>query len=333
MAYTLKHIPFLCENIPLQVYAEDTLVITEWKQRGEYIKPDIKFAAPDANDFSSLSINLSENFFKRFSGKGRTPKGNIVNFIMNVHDVDKETAQNILLDYANLYFSDLADRKSIVARAKKPVAVKIDKDFKLPLPYSNNNRVIEYLLDCRKLNKEVVFYLIKNNYLYQSIDGKCVFVSYENDTPVFGCVRDTNWNKRITYGVKNSKIENGWFLKGDINRQPSNKLVVTEGVLDVLSFASLVDLQGKEFDFLQYNLLALTGCEKLMCIEYQLKQNPHINELYLAFDNDEAGNIALNKTKEMLKEIHYSGKVHIVKIKHGKDLNEELKFRKKQNLV
>lgn len=320
---------FLIENVSIQKYAEDIIGITEWTSKGEYVKPRLKYVAPDSNDFSSLSINLEENYFVRFSGKGRTPKGNIINFIMNTEDCERDEAIRKLLDYSNAYLGNIVDKKSYSASVKefrKNIKKDVNVEFRLPLRYKNNKRLIFYMIDCRKINKSIIYYMLDNNLMYQSWDCKGIFVSYENDVPVFACVRDTNWNERITYGVKGSKVEHGWYIDNK-----STSLVVTEAVVDAMAYMSILDIEGS--DYKRHNYLALTGCSKLMCIEHHLNQDKNINEIFLAFDADKAGDDARVKAKELLKKIGFTGKVHDVRAKHGKDINDELKYIKTERKI
>lgn len=323
---TTADIEFLKETVSIQSYAENILGITEWtQQNGSFVKPKMQYAVPNSNDFSSLSINLEENYFVRFSGKGITPKGDIINFIRNTEDCDYVEAVEKLIEYGNTYLGDSIDRETISRKTQnnKRKYQNINSEFKLPLKYNNNKRLIKYMLSCRQINKSVVYYMLDNNFMYQSWDCKAIFVSYDDGIPVFACVRDTNWNERITYGVKGSNSKHGWYMDNH-----SNSLVVTEAVVDAMAYMSILDLNSK--DFLSANYLALTGCSKIGCIEYQLKQHPKINEIFLAFDVDDAGEDARKKAKMLLNKIKFSGKIHDVRAKHGKDINDELKYLKSQ---
>lgn len=318
---------FLIENVSIQSYCENMLGITEWsQQRDSYVKPKLKYVLPDSNDFSSLSINLEENFFVRFSGKGRTPKGNIINFIMNTEDVDRDEAIEKLIDYGNTFLGTSLDREAFaksVRDFRKRAKQEINTEFRLPLKYKNNKRLIFYMLDHRQINKSVIYNMLDRNLMYQSWDCKAIFVSYDGDVPVFACVRDTNWNERITYGVRGSLVKHGWYVDNH-----SNSLVVTEAVVDAMAYMSILDINGEDFN--KHNYLALTGCSKLMCIEHHLKNDPSINEIFLAFDADKAGDEAREKAKELLIKIGFEGKIHDVRAKHGKDINDELKYIKEE---
>jgi len=320
-------IEFLKENVSIQSYCENVLGITEWtQQKGSFVKPRMEYAIPDSNDLSSLSVNLENNFFVRFSGKGRCPKGDILNFIQNTADCSYAEALDKLVEYGNNYLGTNIDREQFAESIKafrKSTAQNVDVEFKLPFRYKNNKRLIKYMLDCRKINKNIVYYMLDENLMYQSWDCKAIFVSYDSNSglPIFACVRDTNWNERITYGVKGSLVKQGWYVDNG-----SHSLVVTEAVVDAMAYMSILENSHKNFK--DYNYLALTGCSKLMCIEYHLAQNANITDIFLAFDVDEAGETARSKAKKLLNDIGFTGKIHDVRAKHGKDINDELKFQK-----
>ena len=202
----------------------------------------------------------------------------------------------------------------------------VSREFKLPLrhpcddPHTGYKRLFAYLVGFRKITPHVYDYFIDNNYMYQDLTGKCIYVSYNEDgVPVFGCVRDTNWNERITYGVTGSDADHAFYINNH-----SNKMVVTEAVIDAMAYMSLFDLNGD--DFAKFNYLALTGCSKYKCIKYWLEKDPSIETIYLALDNDKAGENARTHTKKMLSDMHWDGKIVDVRAEHGKDINDELKY-------
>lgn len=312
-----KTVDYLKRVIPIQSYAEHELGITEWKQGRSYISPDIKFARPDANDYSSLVIDPEKNCFWRNSGKGKRTTGSIIDFIMCVKDCSLDEAIDILIDYGNMYLNDADMQDRIVIKKNLPIA---NKEFRLPLKYKNDNRLYAYIVKHRQIEPEIYHYFVDNGYMYQSRDCKCIFVSYENDTPVFACVRDTNWNRRITYGVAGSKTEHGFYIDNG-----SKTLVVTEAVIDAMAYMSLCILNN--IPYKSYNYLALTGCSKIQCIKYHCSEQM-FDKIILAYDNDSAGNKAYKKTLEMLKEMNWKGRVVNAAPKEVKDINDQLIAKK-----
>lgn len=318
---TKKDIEFLKNNIPLQYYAENCLGITEWKQIGNsLIAPKVKYAMPNANDLSSLVIDCDKNCFWRNSGKGRNPTGSIIDLIMNTSDVDVKEASEILVKFANTFLNGVIDENAEISTYKPKKGVK--KEFKLPLPYKNKKRLFAYMVNFRQIEKPIYNYFIENKFMYQSIDCKCIFVSYNDEgVPIFGCVRDTNWNERITYGISGSDVNHAFYINNH-----SKTMIVTEAVVDAMAYMSILSL--KDIDFKKYNYLALTGASKINCIKYHLEKDDSIKKILLAFDNDEAGETAYKKTVKMLKDMDWKGEIVKANAKHGKDINDELKFIK-----
>ena len=107
-------------------------------------------------------------------------------------------------------------------------------------------------------------------------------------------------------------------------------LVVTEAVVDAMAFMSILYLKGERYK--KYNYLALTGTKKIQAIRYHLEQDPTINKIILGFDNDEAGRIADEKTREMLKEMNWQGNIQTFAPPYGKDFNDSLIYIKEHNL-
>ena len=91
----------------------------------------------------------------------------------------------------------------------------------------------------------------------------------------------------------------------------ASRLYVTEAPIDALSIMCLRKQQGH--DIKDANYMATCGTGKDAALYYRLRTNPHIQEVILANDNDEAGQAASRKIFQTLK------------IK-GKDVNEHLCF-------
>lgn len=102
----------------------------------------------------------------------------------------------------------------------------------------------------------------------------------------------------------------------------SNRLVVTESVIDALSVATII--KEKQGSYKEYSFLALSGTNKLQAIFHHLEKEPVINTLILGLDSDEAGRIATDKIKEQLSEIGWKGRVIDYVPKIEKDWNAEL---------
>lgn len=187
--------------------------------------------------------------------------------------------------------------------------IAVDKDGNV---YTKD--VEQYLSDKRCISTEVVKYFINTNRLFQqSIRMKkftrgrfkscCLFVNYpdgksENLEPVF-CERRTIFpgkaGERKTLTVSGSDKKFGYYIN---HFAPT--LVVTEGILDFMAIMSI--LQNHNQNFCGYDYLALTGTGKVELIANILQAQPHIKNVILSFDNDDAGDIATNNAVEILKK-------------------------------
>ena len=116
-------------------------------------------------------------------------------------------------------------------------------EFILPEKDNNNKNVFAYLTETRKINANIVNDLINSNYLFQDVHKNCVFVGYdENQKPVFANQRGTNTEKKFVADVVNSNYNECFYLNHN-----SNKLIVAESVIDVLSIATIIAATQGEY--------------------------------------------------------------------------------------
>lgn len=329
---------FLKENVPIQYYAEVVLGICEWRQLSNgFLTPNLHSRKrKDANDYSSLVIDPINNCFWRNSGKGSNPQGSIIDFIINVDECNNQEAIRRLQEFVSVYLPNLSndnnfdDIKPDYKFSKKKVeemtklTQDVSPDFRLPNKYKDYKRLYAYMIGKRKIENHVYDYFVDSGFLYQDYRCSACFVSYDdNNIPVFACIRDTNWSERITYGVRGSSVNHAFYINNH-----KKTLVVTEAVIDAMAFMSILHLKKERYK--KYNYLALTGTKKIASIRYHLEQDPTINKIILGFDNDEAGISAEKKTREMLKEMGWRGKIQTFYPPYGKDFNDSLIYIKEQ---
>lgn len=187
----------------------------------------------------------------------------------------------------------------------------------LVLPEKNTDmrRVFAYLTKTRLIKPEIVQDFVNQNMLYQDLKGNCVFVSYDHETPVFGCLRGTSTYKRFLGDLPGCDYQKGFFIKGS-----GSKMIVTESVIDAMSIMSILYDNG--INYKQYSFLPLSGIEKNAVIPYHLSHNKGINSILLAPDNDSGGRKMCNLIIEELADIK-----NIRISKHfplAKDWNQEI---------
>lgn len=214
---------------------------------------------------------------------------------------------------AALYLRDLID-------GKKPTMVKQTRresvNFNKPYEDRNNSIAIDYLVNKRKIDKDIVNDLISHNYIYQSAnDQSVVFVGYDEFGEArYAMKRFTNSNmKKDVFG---SNKEYSFSL----SNPDSNILHVFESNIDLLSYLTLEKLDNQDYKNGNYLSLSGVGGESIALKSYLMKHG-NIQHLFLHLDNDEAGNVATEQIKNTYQSKYY---VFDKRIKFGKDVNEYL---------
>lgn len=162
-------------------------------------------------------------------------------------------------------------------------------------------RLYAYLLKKRKIDQEVINYFVKNDLIYESADyHNIVFCCKDKD----GVVRsihqrgtiDIDGNKPFKGGDKNNDKYYGFSYTPNIK---SDKLLVVEGAIDVLSYITITH----DWDT---HIVALCCVEKNAMVRY-LEEHPEIKKIELCFDNDAPGfNAARNLMNLILDQGKYS---------------------------
>lgn len=201
-----------------------------------------------------------------------------------------------------------------------------DKKLILPLKANNNEKAINYLLS-RGISKEIIQYCIENNLLYEEEKThNVVFVGYdENKIPKYAFCRATN-EQRFMREATGSYKKYSFKINAE---QPNNVVHLFESSIDLLSFATLLNLENRNWK--NENLLSLGGIytskydpnkSKIpIALVNFLEKNPNVNEIHLHLDRDLAGRNASNFLQEVLKEKY---KVLDRTVPYGKDINEYL---------
>ena len=218
-------------------------------------------------------------------------------------------------------------------------AAKRTEKMKLPEPFSNNDRVINYLIG-RGIDKNILMDCINNKTIYEDKNHNVVFVGYdEQNEPKFSSVRATN-SSRFMHDVSGSDKRYSFRLLSE-NRVSS--IYLFESAIDLLSFATLIKLEGKNYK--NFSLISLAGVYQPakeignskvpIAIETYLNNNPTITKIYVCFDNDKAGIEAKNALENVIKSPYIvQGALPKYEGFNGKDYNDFLIYtlaKMKQN--
>lgn len=177
----------------------------------------------------------------------------------------------------------------------------------LPDKAPNNDRAKSYLIS-RGIDESIIQECIDNDLIYQqNKSNNVVFLGYDKDKKVrYAMCRGTN-ESRYMQEVTGSHKAFSFKLE---SLEKSNTLHLFESAIDLLSYATLLKLNDKEW----YNthLLSLAGVyqpaakiedSKIpLALNFYLNQHQNIKKIYLHLDNDRAGRLATLALKEVLQK-------------------------------
>lgn len=185
------------------------------------------------------------------------------------------------------------------------------KEFSLPKANSSMNRVFEYLVNERFIDRDILKYFADEKLLYEdAIYHNCVFVGVdENGEPKHCHKRGTQGEFKMT--VAGSCTEYAFHFCGE-----SEWLFAFESPIDMLAFITLHSKNWKK-----YSYVALCSVSE-KAILHRLESDKRLTNVVLCLDNDDAGNKACKRIKTSL-----DGKGYKVSrlVPHSKDWDEDLK--------
>lgn len=219
------------------------------------------------------------------------------------------------------YLSDLMNVSEPVTTYYHPKPI---KPFELPVKDKNNDLVIRYLCEIRKIDKDIVDDFISKGMIYQSANFKnAVFVGYDKDKPAYAFKRSIFKNFKLDHAGSNKAFSFNYTNKN------SNELHVFEAAIDLLSYMTLLKMD--EIDYTEFNYLSLAGASDNIAskseadipiaLKAYLERNPNIKTIIFHLDNDEVGIGATSKIISILNSKYQCIDEHPTSYK---DVNEEL---------
>lgn len=192
---------------------------------------------------------------------------------------------------------------------KPPPAPKKAKPKVLLLPPKNKdcNRVIQYLFG-RGIDYQLIQECISDGTLYESADyHNAVFIGKdEGGTPKYAALRSTLGS---TFKQDASGSDKRYSFRL-LAREPADTVHLFEAAIDLLSYATYLKCEGK--DYKSESLLSLSGVyqpKKEMkdskipiALTTFLSANPQIKTIVLHLDNDKVGRLCTATLKELLQK-------------------------------
>lgn len=222
------------------------------------------------------------------------------------------------------YLLDLINEHPPVLEVAKP---KTKVPLRLPEENFSNDEIINYLVNKRKLNLELIYSLIEGGLIYQERhSNNVVFVGFDlMCEPRFACKRGINSN------FKQDCLGSNKAYSFNLSNENNTELHVFESVIDLLSFITLEMMKNNEYK--KSNYLSLSGVgdsESFLPISLcsYLDRYPHIKKIVLHLDNDNAGKSSTDNIIHCCDGIYETEDQHPI---NYKDVNEELINLMKEN--
>ena len=245
-----------------------------------------------------------------------------------------KTALEYLIQVREMSFIQAVETILGYAKVNPPIQYKQQekvKNIRLILPNKciSNERVIKYLTG-RGIDKDIINECIDNGLIYEQYPNhNVIFVGYDkNKVARYAGIRATNSSRYMQDAYGSHKA---FSFKLD-SIEPCNEVHLFESAIDLLSYATILKLENKEW--YNTNLLSLSGvyqpAKKIdeskipLALNYFLNQHQNVRKIVLHLDNDSAGRIATTALKTVLPKQY---EVIDDPPKVGKDFNDFLCFK------
>lgn len=241
------------------------------------------------NNHDSLTVK-GNKWFRHSQNKGGYP----IDFVMEFYDKTFPEAMQMLI----------GEEAIEIAAELAPKA-----EFRIPPRCESNDKIIKYLAEERKLPQELIERFIADGLIYEdAIHHNVVFVGKDiNGIPRYAHCRGTADKFRMD--VTGSDKSYGFCYRGE-----GNELFVFEAPIDLLSHIALYPAGWREHSYLSLGGVSPKALERF------LSERKNIESIYIATDNDEAGNNAAEKLAELIPQ-----EISVYRfLPNAKDWNEEL---------
>lgn len=194
-------------------------------------------------------------------------KGNIIDFARKYQNLDFYKAVDNILGY------------SPAQEIYKPNLKQYEEKQEMILPEfsADTSIVLNYLVNKRDLDVDIVKDLIANNQIKQTKDyNNCTFIGYSQENiPKYCSLRGTLGDFR--QDIRNSDKSYAFTMSSE-----SNRVFVFEAPIDAISHATIFKLKGLSTDD---NRIAMGGLFD-KALKRFLEENKNITDIVFCFDND-----------------------------------------------
>lgn len=264
-------------------------------------------------------------------------KGSIIDFAKNYQNLSfVEAVANIIGESPHEHrLDDYTPKKSFT---KSPISnykqekSEVKKEMVLPQKDASTKDIVDYLVNKRFLDKDIVNELIENGSIFQAITTKgdytfknCAFVGFDKENkPKYCSLRSIYEKSSFRQDVLNSDKNYGFAIKGE-----SHRLFTFESPIDSISHATIRKLNN--IDHTKDSRISCGGLNDKAITKF-LEENKNIKEIVFCFDNDRDGkdgkNQPFNQGQEFSKKCYHKfkelGYKTYVETPQNKDFNMDL---------
>lgn len=281
--------------------AHQTDIVSLLKSQGETVKKSgSEYEWKDGSRKVTIRGNLWYHQYDRVGGDA-------INFVRRFYNKNYPEAVEFLLGGC--------DGTLVTA----PPIEKEKKPFELPPKNDNMRRAFAYLTITRGIDKDIVQAFADKKMIYESEKHhNVVFVGYDkNGVARHAHKRGTGQTSTYRGNAESCIPEYSFHWTGT-----SRYLCLFEAPIDMLSFISMHKGNWKSHSY-------AASCSVSDRVLFQcMKDNPHIEKVYICFDNDEPGQSAAYRISRKLSEIGIQSEI-LVPI--HKDWNEDLTLSLKES--
>jgi len=286
-----KYIHFTEEQ---KAQARRTDIVSLLKSQGEIVKRSgSEYEWQDGSQKVTIRGNL---WYHQYDRDG----GDAIDFVRRFYNKSYPEAIEYLLGNCN----------GVLITA--PPVVKKKKQFELPKPYRNMDRVKNYLHYVRGIDEDIIETFANENMIYESADyHNAVFVGFDkNGIPQHANKRGIGRGSTFKGNAESSMDEFAFHRIGK-----GKSLYLFEAPIDMLSFISMHKENWKNHSY-------AASCSVSDRVLFQcLKDYPHIEKVYLCLDSDEPGQAAADRISTKLFALGIESEI-LIPI--HKDWNEDL---------
>ena len=247
--------------------------------------------------------------------------GDVIEFVRKVENVTYAKALEIVINPAH------SERLTYTVAPVQP-AITEKKPLNLPAKAQGKyKRVFAYLTLTRCLDPKIVTTLMHKKFIYEDVNGNCVFVGYNKaGKAVYGAIRSTVTNRVFRYDAEGSDKENSFYLKG-FDKQ---RIYVFESPIDALSHATLANIAASNpREWLNATRISCGGNNDVP-LERFISDYPEVEKICFCYDNDKGG----QKARDLyIPKWEAKGFKVSTEIPAHKDFNEDLQAIVQSRLI